>query len=382
MYNFLSNSNIVIGNGCFSNLCDILIDDNFHKPLLIIDSGFANTQYCKSHLKKFNSKYGEKINIVLIKNDNEPNYEDLSFYLKQSKQYNCNVVVGIGGGSSMDISKAIGALLNNNKSPIFYKGFNKLIKPGVPVILVPTVAGTGSEASYNASFVDEKTKIKMGINGRFMFPYKAVLDAETNISCPRKPSIGAAMDSLVHAIEAYICNNSNSFSDMLAEKAFELIIPSILDLNSAVPNMEKRLNLLKGAYLAGLAQMNAGGGLSSSTSYPLSVYYKIPHGIAGAIFLLDYCKFNVANGVDKYQYLLKGLHYTPKKTSKDFLDILENIVNELEVPKNLSSFGLYKKDKKSIEEIMQTQQLGFDQNPVNFSAKDEFPDFIDKFLDN
>ena len=81
----------------------------------------------------------------------------------------------------------------------------------------------------------------MGINGKYMFPYKAILDGEATLSCPTKPAVGAAMDSLVHAIEAYICKFSNTFSDMLSEKAIELIIPSILDLNATKPNLEKRL---------------------------------------------------------------------------------------------------------------------------------------------
>ncbi len=381
MYNFLSNSNLTIGNGSIDKIVNFINDDNFKYPLFLIDSGFENTEYWKNKFLKLTQNKNFTINCITIHNRNEPNYDDLRQYIKLSRQFNPDVIFGFGGGSCMDLSKAIGALLKNDKDPTFYKGFDKVENKGVPVILIPTVAGTGSEASFNASFVDEDTKIKMGINGKNMFAYKAILDAEATLSCPKKPAIGAAMDSLVHAIEAYICKFSNTFSDMLAEKAIELIIPSILDLNSKKPNLEKRLNLLKGAYLAGLAQMNGGGGLSSATSYPFSVYYKIPHGIAGAIFLLEYCKFNIEYGVGKYTKLFNGIPEYNVKNAYEFIKVIEDIYKQLKIPKKLSNFGIYKKEKENIIKIMQTQQIGFDQNPIEFNVNKHFPDFIDKFLE-
>ena len=86
------------------------------------------------------------------------------------------------------------------------------------MILIPTTSGTGSEASYNASFVDEESNKKLGINGKNMFAYKALLDGEATMSCPKFPLLGSAVDAIVHSLEGYVCNNHNTFSDMLAEK--------------------------------------------------------------------------------------------------------------------------------------------------------------------
>ena len=118
--------------------------------------------------------------------------------------------------------------------------------------------------------------------------------------------------------------------------------------------------------------MNGGGGLSSSTSYPLSVYYKIPHGIAGAIFLLEYCKFNASHGYNKYTKLFNSIPEYKVNSLEDFMSVLENIYEQLNIPQKLSEFGIFKKDKEKIMNIMQTQQIGFDQNPIDFKVNIHF----------
>ena len=151
----------------------------------------------------------------------EPTYNELRKTAIVARKLKSDVVVGIGGGSCMDTAKAVGALLTNLGDPLVYRGFDKLKKPGIPVICIPTTAGTGSEVSYNASFVDEDSNFKMGINGNHMFAAHAILDGELTLSCPKFPAVGAAVDALVHTVEGYICNTSNEFSDFLSQ---ELII--------------------------------------------------------------------------------------------------------------------------------------------------------------
>ena len=124
---------------------------------------------------------------------------------------------------------------------------------------------------------------KMGINGNFMFASKSFLDAETTLSCPQKALLGSAVDAIVHSIEGYICQKSNIFSDMMAIKSLELLLPNIEHLfifwEKNKGNLQIRQSLLEGAFLAGVVQMNSGSGVSAAISYPLSVYHKVPHGI-------------------------------------------------------------------------------------------------------
>ena len=201
--------------------------------------------------KNLQEKYST-FSIVIVSGSEEPSYDSLRNYLDLSRENECDIILGIGGGSCMDVAKAIGGLLTNSGDPLDFRGFDKVIIPGIPVYLAPTTAGTGSEASFNASLVDTDSNKKLGINGINMFARKSFLDGYTTISCPRRPAVGASVDAIVHAMEGYICKNSNIFSDMFAETAIGLLANSILDLNEDTPDMDKRLNLLKGAYLAGV----------------------------------------------------------------------------------------------------------------------------------
>lgn len=277
----------------------------------------------------------------------------------------------------MDVAKAVGGLLKNDGDPLEYRGFDKVINPGVPVYLIPTTAGTGSESSFNASLVDTDSNKKLGINGINMFAKKSFLDGKTTISCPRMPAVGASVDAIVHAMEGYVCNNSNLFSDMYAETALSLMINSILDLNSEIPSLESRLNLLKGAYLAGVVQMNSGSGVAAAISYPLSVYYKVPHGIGGGIFMLGIARFNEKKGFKKYENLFRLID---EPLGDNFLSHMEILFSMLDVPTDLNVFGISIKDKDKICEVMKTQQLAFDQNPYKFTVEDDFPKFVENYL--
>jgi len=380
-FTFLSNPKTTIGNGQVRKLSSILDNYGYKFPLILVDEGFASgSDIWDECLNDLKNKFNSSLNIIQIPGK-EPNYNDLRKHVESARKLKSDVVIGLGGGSCMDIAKAVGALLTNPGDPMDYRGFDLLKNPGIPVVCIPTTAGTGSEASFNASFVDEETNFKMGINGKYMFASHAILDGETTLSCPKFPAVGAAIDAIVHTVEGYICNTSNEFSDFLAEKSFYYLINSISDLNNEVGNAEKRLSLLKGAYLAGLVQMNAGGGISSAISYPLGVYYKVPHGMAGGIMLLEMARYNIKNGYNKYKNLCKYYELKSLSTSDELISNMQIIFDELGVPKNLSQFNIYQSDKSELVRVMQTQQKGFDQNPISFNCETDFPKFIDNFLE-
>jgi alcohol dehydrogenase len=292
-----------------------------------------------------------------------------------------DVIVGIGGGSCMDTAKAVAALATNPGDPLEYRGFDKLRQPGVPTVLIPTTAGTGSEGSYNASFVDTVGHRKMGINGRYMFATCAMLDGETTLSCPYRAALGAGVDALVHTLEGFVCRQRNPLSDMLAKRAFSLLVPALPSLRRDPNNLDRRLELLLGAYLGGLIQMNSGSGIAAAISYPLSVYYKVPHGIGGGMFCLDVVKFNIEAGFFLYAELapLIGVGSPGAAAKENSLAVyahLRALWDDLEVPKKLSEVGVGPEALDHVLEIMKTQQPGFDQNPVPFTVADDLPAFL------
>ena len=377
--NLLTNFNFIIGNGEFRKICITIKSLGFKRPVFLVDSGFSNSKLWKSLKKKINKYFGNNI-IFLFPNNSEPTYDVLSKYLNIIKKKKLDLIIGVGGGSCMDTTKAIAGLLKNYGSPLNYRGFDKLKKNPLPCILVPSTIGTGSEVSHNASFVDTKKKIKMGINGRNMFPYKSIIDAEVTVSCPKSVLTSSVVDSLVHTLEAYVSKKSNLYTDMLCEKAFNLIIDSIDEVYSSKINLNKRLNLFYASFIAGIAQMNAGSGPAACISYPLSVYYRVPHGIGGGIFIIDIVKFNLKKGINKYLNLTNSNTKIKLKTKKKFIGFLENKFKKLGVPKNLKKFNIEKKDKVDLINRMQVMKKGFEQNPVKFTINQDFNKIIKNYL--
>ena len=378
-FEFLTNVNASIGNGQIKKLHKIIEEENSKNPLIFIDEGFAKTDLWLRYTFPNLKGSLKHLEIVNVSGQKEPSYNDLGSHLNKLRKIDFDLVLGIGGGSCMDIAKAVAALLKNLKDPLEYRGFDKIIHPGVKLILIPTTSGTGSEASYNASFVDEESNKKLGINGKNMFAYKAILDGEATMSCPKFPLLGSAVDAIVHSLEGYVCNNNNTFSDMLSEKSLQLMVENIQDINQSQGDINKRLELLKGAFLAGIVQMNSGSGIAAAISYPLSVYYKVPHGIGGGIFCLGIAKWNINKGYDKYKNLSNILGIG-ESSSMDVINFIQKIFDSLEVPKKLDRFGITDKDYDHIIEIMQTQQAAFDQNPIKFSVKHDFENFIVDYL--
>jgi alcohol dehydrogenase class IV len=221
----------------------------------------------------------------------EPTYDIVDELTEVARRYTPDLIVAIGGGSVMDMGKAVGVMLRNPLLPgigsgsIQYRGMNKVQNPGVPVVCYPTTAGTGAEVTHTASLIDTKTNTKMGINGRYVAPYGAVFVPELLYSCPKSVTISSGLDAMVHAYESITSKMATDITRDIGSKALSLML-GYLPLAIEMPDCyEHRKKTLLGAYYAGISMMNAAGGLASAISYPLGVHYKIPHGLAGGLLL-------------------------------------------------------------------------------------------------
>jgi alcohol dehydrogenase len=382
---FLAQSNLLAGNGLFRKLPELLRERGYATPGLLVDEGFATSSLWIEVKARVLSEYGGAATIHQNPGRGEPTYQSLRTMLERFRGTKSDVIVGVGGGSCMDTAKAVAALLTNPGDPLEYRGFDKLKVPGIPTVLVPTTAGTGSEASFNASFVDGDSKRKMGINGRHMFAALAILDGETTLSCPYFPALGAAVDALVHTLEGFVCKQHTPMSDTLARGAFGLVVNALPSLKSDPQNLERRLELLLGAYLGGLIQMNSGSGVAAAISYPLSVYYGVPHGIGGGIFCTEVIKFNIQAAYYRYAELapLAGVARGsggPRENAIAVQEHLEALWREMGVPRDLSGFGIKPDQFAEILAVMHTQQPAFDQNPIPFTVVDHLPGFLRPFV--
>lgn len=371
-------------NGGFRKLPQFIREKGYSKPAVLVDEGFAGTDLFGSVEQQLNADF-DNVFVYRNRGNHEPTYAYLGEVTQEFRNRDFDLLIGIGGGSAMDTAKAVAALRNNPGNPLDYRGFDNLKVPGVPLMLIPTTAGTGSESSYNASFVDEDGLKKMGINGDHMFAKYALLDAETTLSCPYKPAMSAGVDALVHCLEGFVCNNANPRSDMLAREGIRVLGRSLHCLKDDAQNLDKRLDLLIGAFYGGIVQMNSGSGVAAALSYPLSVYYKVPHGIGGGMFAVDIIRFNIDAGFTKYAELapLLGVGEVGASDQNNALavyDFLQKLWEKLEVPTKLNAFGIGADRFQHVQEIMQTQQPAFDQNPVPFTLGDHMPELLKKFF--
>jgi alcohol dehydrogenase len=218
-----------------------------------------------------------------------------------------------------------------------------------------------------------------------MFPSYALLDGETTLSAPYNASLGAGLDAMVHTLEGFVCKQRNPMSDMLAKRAFPLLFNALPSLKTDPTNVDRRLELLLGAYLGGMIQMNSGSGVAAAISYPLSVYHKVPHGIGGALFAVDVIKYNIDHGFYLYAELapLIGVGKAGASDKENALtvhDALRKLWTTLGVPTTLKPFGIEANRFDDVLKIMGTQQPGFDQNPIPFTVTEHLPTLLRPFF--
>jgi len=371
LFNFLFFGNISFGQGSIKKLNSIISQEGYKSLAIIIDHNLLNVNAINEIIDNLKSDF--KV-IVIECEISEPTYEVLD-----KKRININnddqidAFIGIGGGSAIDMAKALSVLYTNNKPAIHYRGFNQFNNPIRPIIAIPTTAGTGSEITPNASFIDTKEKKKLGINGEGIRPKYAILDPVLTLSCPRSPTVSAGIDSMVHATEAFVAKDTNPMAQLFAKEGFKKVIKNLPLVAEDLDNIEFRENVMYGAFLSAIALMNSGTGPAAALSYPLGVHYGVPHGIGGGIFLPFVVEHNINNGFYEYGNLFcpsnkKG--NSKKEKSAAFLDNLNDIWSKLNVPKNLNKFGL---NRDGVTEFVDnTMDLigALDQNPVTFYEKE------------
>jgi len=382
-FHYLQHTNLSIGSGLFRKIPTFIREKGYSRPAFLVDEGFLKSQLFEETSKGLRAEFGNHTPIHKSRGNLEPTYDYVAELTQLFRGLDFDVLVAVGGGSCMDTGKAVAALKTNTGEPLTYRGFDKLQHPGVPVICVPTTAGTGSEVSYNASFVDTSGKRKMGINGRFMFASYGILDPETTLTCPYRAAMGAGVDALVHALEGFVCRQQTPITRMLAKEAITLLVGALPALKNDPNNLARRQELLLAAAYGGLIQMNSGSGVAAAISYPLSVYYKVPHGVGGGMFLLRIARYNLERGYLDYAALAPTLGLDGDSDAEKAIAVLhhlEKLWKLLDVPTSLGAFGIGREELPRLLEVMKTQQPGFDQNPVPFTVDHDLPPVLAEFI--
>lgn len=381
---FQLHNTVLYGVGRSRELGGFIRDRRFKTVMLLVDEGVAAHSPYWTEVRTLIEAVTATSCIVLRGNE-EPDYDYLDLVAAQARTLpRPDLVIGVGGGSTLDISKAVAVLLTNPGSGIAYRGFDKISTPGVPTMLVPTTAGTGSEVTVNAVFTDKKEMRKLGINGRYMSATWALLDAEWTLSCPTAAAVSAGVDALTHTLESFMCRQHNALTRVFSREAFRLLYNDLPAVIEDAENLERRQTLLLAAYLAGAALFNSGSGIAGAFSYPLGVHFKIPHGVCGGVFLCSVVAFNISRGYTDYAELLDvvepGTNVSARHKSEHFLELLRSLCHRIGVPADLVRWGVTGEHAPQIDGMLLTLQGAFDQNPVAFSAQHDAPAMLRQHL--
>lgn len=382
---FTVGTKIFFGKDAKKESFEYLKSLGINKIVFLIDKNLEKASFLNNLIFEFKKEKFviEKIEFFLVQL--EPTYDILDGLAEKFRGLEIDAIVGIGGGSIMDLAKGIGILLKNPGKGIEYRGMNKVKNCGVKVICYPTTAGTGSEVTHTASFIDSESKTKLGINGNYVVPLFGVLVPELTFSCPLKVTVSSCLDAMVHALEAVSAKTANDITIMIGSKSFSLLYSNIKKIVKEPRNYKAREKMLLGSYLAGVSMMNAGGGPASGISYPLGVHFKIPHGIAGGVFLPYIIEFNIINGYRGFLTVYRDLEdanllLNEGEQLKDFSKKFKILYKEIGAPENLSSFGVTAKDISPLAKIvMEQRKLNLDLNPVNFCEK-ELVELLEKVI--
>lgn len=266
------------------------------------------------------------------------------------KKEKADLIVAIGGGSSIDTSKAVGIIMTN---PEFadvrsLEGVAPTKNKCLPIIAVSTTSGTAAEVTINYVITDVEKNRKFVCADPHDIPVVAVVDPQMSASMPKGLTAATGMDALVHAIEGYITKGAWEMTDMMHLKAIEIISKWLR--KSVAGDMEARKEMALGQYIAGMGFSNVGLGIVHSMAHPLSAVYDIPHGKACAILLTAVLKFNATATGERYREVARaiGVAGVDKMSQPEYrqacLDVVQKLADDVGIPRHLSELGVQEKD--------------------------------------
>jgi alcohol dehydrogenase len=364
---------IQFGAGSIADLAKTVTNFNGSNVFLVIDPGLVKAGLLTpitAPLKKANIPF-----TVYDKIDPEPGLKLADKGKKLAKKAGCDCVVGVGGGSAMDVAKAVAILLTNGGKAVDYLGLGLIKKPGVPKIMIPTSSGTGAEVTFTAVFINEKTGSKGGMNGDPLYPDAAILDPELTLSLPPHVTAFTGIDALTHALEAYTSTQANPISEMYSLEAISLIADNLPAAYANGANLEARSAMLMGSLLGGKALATAGVGLVHAMAYPMGGMFGVPHGLANAVLLPYVIEYNLIGDMEKFAILAEILgqntdDLTLRESASLCVDALFNLNDDVGIPATLKDLDIPFDSIPEMAKIALTVTRPVENNPRQPSLED------------
>jgi alcohol dehydrogenase class IV len=316
-----------------------------HSPLIITDDIMVSLGYVD---KVQNSLEDAGIGSAVFSGTvPEPTEQSIISGVDMAKQGNYDCLIALGGGSPIDSAKAIGILAKHGGQMADYKFPRNVSEAGLPLIAIPTTAGTGSEMTRFTIITDDATDEKMLCVGLGFLPQAALVDYQLTLSLPPRVTADTGIDAMTHAIEAYVSKKANAYSDSQALAALRLIGPNLRTAYSDGSNEAAREAMMMGATLAGAAFSAASVALVHGMSRPIGAHFHVPHGMSNAMLLPSVTEFSIPSATTRYADCARAMGIASEtegdeSATKKLIDELHSLNDQCQVP-TLAQFGVDKK---------------------------------------
>lgn len=351
---FVLNETSYFGKGAREELAGEIKKRGYEKVFLVSDKALVDagvTARVEEILENADIPY-------TLYSDIKPNptIENVTDGVKACKESRADVIVAVGGGSSIDTSKGISIVMTNpDRADIkSLNGLSNTENKGMPIIALPTTAGTAAEVTINYVITDPEAEIKMVCVDPNDIPVLAIVDSELMASMPKSLAAATGMDALTHAVEGYITLAHNEMSDMFHMKAIKMIFKY---LEKAVNEKDEEAIEMMGMaqYIAGMGFSNVGLGIVHSMAHQLGAVYDTPHGIANAMLLPTVMEFNSEVCYERFREILKELGYPAEKYTKEeviktFINKIKDLSEKVGITTTISDYGVKEEDLEMLAE--------------------------------
>jgi alcohol dehydrogenase class IV len=338
---FKSAHKIITGYGAVSQIKEQITHLGISQPFIITDQGVVQSGTLKTVTKFLSDfKFG-----IYDKVKPEPEPDVVLDCKHQFSSGDYDGIIAVGGGSVIDIAKCV-AVYDEKLGPLENLfGENTITARSIPLIALPTTAGTGSEVTNIAILSDTSAQVKKGIVSDFLLPDIAIIAPEMTIYCPPSVTAASGVDALVHAIEAYLSNFSSPITDALAIKAMELISLALPKAYCKPDNMQAREDMSTGSLLAGMAFGNAGVGAVHALAYPLGGRFHISHGVSNALLLPHVMEYNKVACLEKFTPIAKAFGFPIEQKSHQYsadcvIEFLHQLCHDVNIPRSLQKLDI------------------------------------------
>ena len=363
-FDFQSRTRVVFGEGILNRIGELVRELGGERVLLVSDAGIRAAGHVRRALQSMED--AGLIATLFDGVEENPTTRHVEAALEVAREHRPDLIVGLGGGSSLDCAKGVNFVFTNGGRIADYWGVGKAVRPMLPLIGVPTTAGTGSEAQSFALISDEKTHRKMACGDKNAACAVAILDPQVTLTQPARVTAMTGIDAVAHSVESFVTTQRSPVSQLFAREAWKLLQGNFLTVVKDPENRAARAAMLLGAHYAGLAIENSMLGATHACANPLTAHYDMPHGLAVALMLPHVVRFNAAAVEELYAQLaaLAGM-----RSAEDLAAEIESMRRAARIPESLSEWGINREDMATLaREAVEQWTAKF--NPRRVSEED------------